>query len=96
MAAFFYLIDLFIRFDNYDEENMELKDRITLNHRIMGGVPCIRNLRMPISTILALLAEGYDEKKLLEEHEELEPEDIRAVLKYASDYFRTKEFPLAV
>lgn len=62
----------------------------------MNGVPCIRNLRMPVATILSMLAEGYDEDKIILEFNELEPEDIRAALKFASDTLRTKEFPLAV
>jgi uncharacterized protein (DUF433 family) len=75
---------------------MELRERITINPGIMNGVPCIRNMRMPVSTILSLLAEGYTEEKILQEFSELEPEDIKAVLKFASDTLKTKEFPLAV
>ncbi|GMU87103.1 MAG: hypothetical protein AMXMBFR48_23440 [Ignavibacteriales bacterium] len=51
---------------------------------------------MPVATILSMLAEGYDEDKIILEFNELEPEDIRAALKFASDTLRTKEFPLAV
>lgn len=64
---------------------MELRERITKNPQIMNGVPCIRNLRMPVSTILSMLAEGYDEQKILWEFDELEPEDIKAVLKFVSE-----------
>lgn len=75
---------------------MKLRERITINPKIMNGVPCIRNLRMPVSTILSMLAEGLDEEKILQEFNELEPEDIKAVLRFASDALQTKEFPLAV
>lgn len=75
---------------------MELLERITIDPRIMNGVPCIRNMRMPVATILSILAEGFDEKYILKEFEDLEPEDIKASLKFASETLRTREFPLAV
>ena len=59
---------------------MENINRITVNPKVMGGVPCIRNLRMPVATILAMLAEGFSEKTIIEEHPELEIDDIRAAL----------------
>lgn len=89
------LSNIFIKLATYHEEKMELKDRITVNPKIMDGVPCVRNLRMPVATVLALLAEGFETKEIIEQHDELEPDDIKAVLKYASEYFRTREFPLA-
>ena len=55
--------------------------RITIDPNKMGGVPCIRDLRMPISTIIAMLAEGYDENYILAEHSELEKEDIKEALR---------------
>ncbi len=75
---------------------MELLERITINPKIMNGVPCIRNMRMPVATVLAMLAEGFDEKKIREEFPDLEEEDIRAALKYASETLRIREYPLAV
>lgn len=75
---------------------MEEIQRITVNPKQMGGVPCVRNLRMPVATILTYLADGMDENTILKEHPELEKEDIRAVLRYASGFFRVREFPLAV
>jgi uncharacterized protein (DUF433 family) len=75
---------------------MELKNRITINPQIMGGVPCVRNMRMPVATILSMLAEGYSEEIILKENPELERDDIRATLKYASEFFRTREYPIAI
>jgi len=86
--------EIFIKLALYLEEKMELKDRITVNPKVMDGVPCVRNLRMPVATILALLAEGFEAKEIIEEHDELEPEDIKAVLKYASEFFRIRKLPL--
>lgn len=68
--------------------------RITIDPNKMGGVPCIRDLRMPISTIIAMLAEGYDEKCILTEHSELEKEDIKEALKFASEQLRYRGLPL--
>ncbi|OGU64563.1 MAG: hypothetical protein A3J84_09940 [Ignavibacteria bacterium RIFOXYA2_FULL_37_17] len=70
--------------------------RITIDPNKMGGVPCIRDLRMPISTIIAMLAEGYDENYILAEHSELEKEDIKEALKFASEQLRYRELPLAI
>ncbi len=75
---------------------METNIRITVDPQRMGGVPCIRNLRMPVATILGMLADGLDEEAILKEHPELEREDIRAVLRYVAEFFRLREFPLAV
>ncbi len=44
---------------------MENNNRITVNPGIMGGIPCIRDLRMPAATILAMLAEGFDDIKII-------------------------------
>ncbi|MDH4179946.1 MAG: DUF433 domain-containing protein [Armatimonadota bacterium] len=59
-------------------------DRITVDPDIMGGKPCIRGLRFPVSRLLGLLAAGQDETSILAEHPYLEPEDIRAALGYAA------------
>lgn len=62
--------------------------RITIDPNKMGGIPCIRDLRMPVSTIIAMLAEGYAENYILTEHSELEKEDIKEALKFASEQLR--------
>jgi len=63
---------------------MPLK-RITVNPDQMGGVPCIRNLRIPVATIINMLAEGLTEKEILELYPDLEPEDIKEALKFAAE-----------
>jgi uncharacterized protein (DUF433 family) len=57
-----------------------LLSRITHNPDICHGKPCIRGLRYPIDTILELLSSGMTYKEMLEDYEDLEPEDIYAVL----------------
>lgn len=59
-------------------------DRITVDAQVMGGRPCIRGLRMPVSRILGLLAAGDDEATILRNHPDLEAEDIRQTLAYAA------------
>jgi uncharacterized protein (DUF433 family) len=60
----------------------------------MGGVPCVRDLRMPVATVLSLLADGKVIPDIIIEHPDLEVEDIHEVLRYASDFFRFREIPI--
>ncbi len=59
-------------------------DRITVNADVMGGWPCIRGLRMPVSRVLGMLAGGESEPTILANHPDLEAEDIRQSLVYAA------------
>lgn len=59
-------------------------DRITVDPQIMGGRPCIRGLRFPVSRILGMLAARQTEQEILANHPDLEPEDIQAALAYAA------------
>ena len=61
----------------------DLKERITINPNQCGGKPCIRGLRIRVIDILDLLAAGLSHAEILEEHPDLEPEDIKAALLYA-------------
>ena len=59
-------------------------ERITVDSAIMGGRPCIRGLRFPVSRLLGLLAAGQTEREILENHPDLQPDDIRAAMAYAA------------
>ena len=59
-------------------------ERITVDPEVMGGKPCLRGLRFPVSRLLGILAAGQDEKTILAEHPYLEKEDIQAALAYAA------------
>ena len=59
-------------------------DRITVNPKIMGGKPCIRGMRFPVSRLLGLLAAGQTPEQILEFHPELELDDIHQALQYAA------------
>jgi uncharacterized protein (DUF433 family) len=57
-------------------------NRITIDPRQMGGVPCIRNLRIPVATIVGLIDEGVSEAEILEDYPDLELEDLVAAVEY--------------
>jgi len=63
---------------------MEIFPRITVDPAKCGGKPCIRGHRLTVEHILALLAEGSTSEDLLAEWDFLEPEDVRAALRYAA------------
>jgi uncharacterized protein (DUF433 family) len=68
--------------------------RITVNPNQMNGMPCVRNLRIPIATVVDMLAEGMTDKEILEAYPDLELEDIKESLKYAAEALRERELPL--
>jgi len=59
--------------------------RITVNPQQMGGVPCIRGLRIPVATVVAMVADGLTNEEILELFPDLEPEDIQEALRYARE-----------
>ena len=56
--------------------------RITVNPRQMGGVPCIRGLRVPVATVVAMVADGMTETEILSAYPDLEREDLAEALRY--------------
>jgi uncharacterized protein (DUF433 family) len=70
-------------------------ERITINTDQMGGVPCIRGLRIPVATIVEMVAERITDDEILHAYPDLEPKDIRAALRYAAEAVRERELPLA-
>jgi uncharacterized protein (DUF433 family) len=69
-------------------------ERITVDPQQMGGVPCIRGLRIPVATIVGVVAEGNGEDDVLRLYPDLEREDIREALRYASQAVSERELPL--
>jgi uncharacterized protein (DUF433 family) len=59
-------------------------DRITFSHDVMGGQACIRDIRVPVSLIVNMIANGATFSDVLSDYEYLEEEDITQALKYAS------------
>lgn len=61
----------------------------------MDGVPCIRGLRIPVATVVGMLADGMSTDAILEAFPDLEPEDLAEALRYAAEAVRERELPLA-
>jgi len=59
-------------------------DRITFDPAVMGGRACIRGMRMTVSLVVNLVANGMSTEDIIREYPELEAEDIRQALQYAS------------
>ncbi len=59
-------------------------DRITFDKNIMAGRACIRGMRISVSLIVNLVANGMSEAEILSEYPDLEPDDINQALKYAA------------
>jgi uncharacterized protein (DUF433 family) len=69
-------------------------NRITLDGKRMGGVPCIRNLRIPVATVVDMVADGMSEAEILQAYPDLEAEDIKEALRFAAEAVRERELPL--
>jgi uncharacterized protein (DUF433 family) len=63
---------------------METLDRITINPDVCLGQPTIRGLRLTVSVILKMLANGHTFQEVLDAYPELEEEDVRQALEYAA------------
>jgi uncharacterized protein (DUF433 family)/predicted DNA-binding antitoxin AbrB/MazE fold protein len=74
-------------------ENFE---RITVDPDQMGGVPCLRGLRIPVATVLAMLAEGMSEQEILLAYPDLDSEDIRQALRFAAEILQKPTSPLVI
>ena len=68
-------------------------DRITFNPRVMGGRACIRGMRIPVSLIVNLVANGMTAAEIIKQYPDLEPEDVRQSLQYAAVLSREEVLP---
>jgi uncharacterized protein (DUF433 family) len=68
--------------------------RITVDPGMMGGAPSIRGLRIPVATVVGMVAAGMSEEEILKAYPDLEREDIREALRYAAEAVREREIPL--
>jgi uncharacterized protein (DUF433 family) len=60
----------------------------------MGGVPCLRGLRIPVATVVAMMADGLATEDILTELPDLEAGDITEALRFAADAVRERQLPL--
>lgn len=71
-------------------------ERITADPRKMGGVPCIRGLRIPVATVVAMVADGMSPDDICRAYPDLESEDMREALRYAAEALLERQLPLTV
>jgi uncharacterized protein (DUF433 family) len=69
--------------------------RITVRADQMDGVPCIRGLRIPVATVVGMIAEGMTAAEILDGYPDLELGDVQEALRYAAEAVRERELPLA-
>lgn len=69
--------------------------RITVHADQMDGVPCIRGLRIPVATVVGMIAEGMTPAEVVEAYPDLELADVQEALSYAAEAVRERELPLA-
>jgi uncharacterized protein (DUF433 family) len=65
---------------------MDLLSRITIEPGKRGGRPCVRGIRITVSDVLELIAQGLTAEQMLVQMPDLEPDDVRACLAYAARY----------
>jgi uncharacterized protein (DUF433 family) len=68
--------------------------RISVNAAQMGGVPCIRGLRIPAATVVGMVADGMTHAEILAAYPDLEDPDIREALAYAAESVRERAVPV--
>jgi uncharacterized protein (DUF433 family) len=68
--------------------------RISIDHRIMGGVPCIAGTRIPVATVVGLLGQGCSIDDVLADYSTLTREDVLAALQFAANAVDERELPL--
>jgi uncharacterized protein (DUF433 family) len=70
--------------------------RITVDPKLMGGAPCIRGLRIPVASIVGMIADGMTAAEILKSYPDLEQEDISEALRYAAAAVQERELPLTI
>ena len=73
---------------------MKTFTRITVDPHQMGGLPCIRSLRIPVATVVGMVSEGMAETEILTAYPDLEIEDVREALRYAAEAVSERELPV--
>lgn len=67
--------------------------RITVRPDQLEGLPCIRGLRIPVATVVEMLADQMSEDEILDAYPDLEAEDIAEALRYAAEAVRKGALP---
>ncbi|GAB3199940.1 DUF433 domain-containing protein [Nocardioides hungaricus] len=70
------------------------ESRIVADHRVMGSVPCIRGTRIPVATVVGLVAQGLSVDEILTDYPQLSAPDVRAALEFAAEAVSERQVPL--
>ena len=70
--------------------------RISVNPNQMGGAPCLRGLRIPVATVVGMVADGMSHDEILHAYPDLDVGDIREALTFAAEAVRERELPLVL
>ena len=70
--------------------------RITVRADQMGGEPCMRGFRIPVATVVGMVAQGMSCQEILDLYPDLTAEDVVEALRYAAEAVREREIPLLV
>jgi uncharacterized protein (DUF433 family) len=68
--------------------------RITVRPDQMGGAPCVRGLRIPVATVVGMVADGMSEAQIVAAYPDLEDADVREAMHYAAEAVRERDLPL--
>lgn len=68
--------------------------RITVDSNQMGGAPCVRGLRIPVASVIAMIADQMTAAEILDAYPDLAAEDIDEALRFAAEAVRERELPL--
>ena len=69
-------------------------DRISVDHNIMGGVPCVRGTRIPVATVVGMVAESMTVDEIVADFPQLTSDDIQDSLRYAAAAVDERQPPL--
>ena len=69
--------------------------RISVKAEQMGGLPCIRGLRIPVATVVGMVVDGMPETQILDAYPDLIQADIHEALRFAAEAVRERGLPLA-
>lgn len=69
-------------------------ERISVDHRIMGGLPCIKGTRIPVATVVGMVADGMTTEEILADFPQLMKDDVRDALRFAAAAVDERELPL--
>jgi len=68
--------------------------RITVNPQQMGGAPCVRGLRIPVATVVAMIADGLSRQEILAAYPDLQSLDIDESLRFAAAAVSERQLPI--